>query len=278
MSNGTSIKRIFSQPSFLIAAAVLLVAAIGLNGATAALQLHFKKEAVPLRVKLDDLAGVPSTLGKWVQVSHDEPLDPLTLHTLGSDQFVFRDYVDSTRVKPEKIEEFQGKSTDARASMVMGIQQHDPHAVMRVAVVYYTGLVDTVAHIPDHCMVADGYQPSADPEIIKKELGTYVDGTPRKIEMRFINFEDQSPTQRVSKNVAYFFQVNGEYVNGPLAVRRKLQNLFERRGYYAKVEVSNTVGNQTEAADDMAGLLAELLPRVEQCLPDWKQVQAEPQK
>ena len=35
----------------------------------------------------------------------------------------------------------------------------DMVGVMRAAVTYYTGMVDTVAHIPDRCYVADGFVP-----------------------------------------------------------------------------------------------------------------------
>ena len=34
-------------------------------------------------------------MGPWVQVSIDQPLDPDIEHTLGTDQYIFRDYVDS---------------------------------------------------------------------------------------------------------------------------------------------------------------------------------------
>ena len=36
-----------------------------------------------------------------------------------------------------------------------------PDALVNFAVTYYTGLVDTVAHIPDRCYVADGFEPTS---------------------------------------------------------------------------------------------------------------------
>src|SRR3954453_22764347 len=89
--------RALRQRSFVGAAALLAVAAVGLNAATQAMQLRFRKEAVPLAVpSLDDgRQGIPAKVGRWVQVSVDEPLDHGMQEVLGTNQFVFRDYVDS---------------------------------------------------------------------------------------------------------------------------------------------------------------------------------------
>ena len=84
-------RRLYLQPAFLVAVAVLGVAAAGLNATTQALQVHFKKLPVPLRVKLDDPNnGVASTLGYWRKVTEQVSLNPDLQHELGTDQFVFR--------------------------------------------------------------------------------------------------------------------------------------------------------------------------------------------
>ena len=51
--------RPFRHSGFLIAAAVLLAAAIGLNASVQFLQLHFKKESVPLRISFTDPKAMP---------------------------------------------------------------------------------------------------------------------------------------------------------------------------------------------------------------------------
>jgi hypothetical protein len=93
----------------------------------------------------------------------------------------------------------------------------------------------------------------------------------------------------MNRYVAYFFHCNGGYEPNPVGVRVKLQNLFERHGYYAKVELMTdeparavTVtgpaaeAQKAEAAKkaqaSMADLLASALPEVERCLPDWAAV------
>jgi hypothetical protein len=116
--------------------------------------------------------------------------------------------------------------------------------------------------------------------------GEYADGSPRQVEIQFSAFEDQTGHGRVSRNVGYFFHCNGAYTPSSIGVRGKLQNLFERYGYYAKIEMMTDdpgVGRQRTARDDvtqrsvdaMADLLAVALPGVERCLPDWQQVKAQ---
>jgi hypothetical protein len=89
--------------------------------------------------------------------------------------------------------------------------------------------------------------------------------------------------KRVARNVGYTFHCNGSYANGPFDVRLRLQNLRERYGYYAKVELMtaaslNTaiesgpieVNNRDESMVAMEDFLAVALPEIEKCLPDWK--------
>ena len=97
-------KAAFTSRSFLVAALVLALAAVGLNAATEALQVYFKKQPVALRVRLDDdKAGVPQQLGDWVMVSEQNALDPDVQHSLGTKDFVFRAYVNTAAVPPELL-------------------------------------------------------------------------------------------------------------------------------------------------------------------------------
>ena len=261
------------RPSFLVAAGVLLAAAVGLNTATGALSLYFKKQPVPLPARLDDAErGLARELGPWVAVSKDEPLDADVEHILGTHEYVFRHYLDKRLVGQAVLDEFEGKTSDQRKAMVMAIQQRNPEAVVHVAVTYYTGLADTVAHIPDRCMVADGYEPKT--YVTKSADVDFGGGRVRPVEYRFIHFQDQTGVRREDRSVAYFFHCNGEYDSSPRGVRLKLQNLFERHGYYAKVELMNTSKDEQKADAVMKDLLAHALPDVERCLPDWARVKA----
>jgi hypothetical protein len=296
-------KAAFSSRSFLLAVGVLVVAAVGLNTAARALEMYFKKLPVPLRHRLDDAtAGVPKQLGSWVSVQQTSSLDEDVQHTLGTRDFVFRTYV-NTRVAGEDVvkrlvelgeeaekydESVESEAREKKLKMVewhaalRRVQAANPEAVISLNVTFYTGMVDTVAHVPDRCMVADGYEPK-DTRSEKVVAGAYPDSTPREVEMRVATFEDQTGHGRVARNVAYFFHCNGEYTPNAVDVRGKLQNLFEKYGYYAKVEMmTDDPGRQRDPGDQdaktsksieaMADLLASALPEVERCLPDWHAV------
>ena len=263
-----ALRRAVRQPAFLTVALVLLVAAVSLNGATEFLQLHFKKEKVDLRKKLTE---IPARLGPWQQVTTDMAITHEIEDVLGTKDYIYRFYVDTRRVHPDVLEQFKDKDENTQREMIAVLQSRDPQAVVYAAVTYYSGMVDTVAHIPDRCYVADGYEP-ASYDVVKWSA---LDGRPGDGAARYINFEDQTPSRKsVTKNVAYFFHSNGEYTNDPLGVRRKLQNLFETHGYYAKVELLMVTGDRQGAAGQMNDFLTSALPELENCLPDWKQVKA----
>ncbi len=270
-------RRRFMQPAFVAAVVVLGAAAVGVNAATQAMKVHFKKEAVPLRHQLDDPGtGVASKLGPWVKATEQVTLDPDLQHALGTDRFVFRNYVDTRVVDPARVAELKDKSQEEQERLLGAIRAEHPEAVLNFAVTYYTGLVDRVAHVPDRCMVAGGYEPTSY-EVLPQSFAM-PDGTTRDLQMRFINFEDQTGSRLVPTRVAYFFHSNGGYEDDHVAVRYRLQNLFERHGYYAKIElmsVDPNGGKDTAASlKSMTDFLSHALPEVERCLPDWQAVKA----
>ena len=283
-----SIGRVLKEPAFLVALALLGVAAVGLNAATRAMELHFKKQAVDLSVpRLDDgKQGIPSRLGNWVQATIDEPLDHGLQEVLGTKEFVFRTYVDSRAVPQSDIDWFADKSSSEREARIGQIQAKRPDAVVKLAVTYYTGLVDTVPHIPEKCYVADGFVPAFDPVTREEAFGVRADGSPRNVKYRFLHFQDATNEGRVDRDVAYLFHVNGRYESSNIGVRRELQDLRQRYGYFAKVELMTTAQSRAQSSEEVKtaavaksqaafnDLLSALLPELERCLPDWKKVTA----
>ncbi len=264
---GLSLKRVARQPVFVVAFAILLLAAVSLNAATQFLKLHFKKMPVPLAHSLDD---IPTTLGKWVCVSQDEIADEIE-QELGTKQYIMRYYVNSTALLPGELKQFDGKNSKDRGKVLndlrMKYKTKLDHAIISFAVTYYTGKADTVAHIPERCYTADGYEPSrAETETWDVKTKQTPDG---KLDLRYITFDDQTATASVKKNVAYTFHVNGGYNSDPTRVRMALQNLFERYGYYTKVEMMVQDQDPDAARAAMQDFLTSALPQVERCLPDW---------
>jgi hypothetical protein len=302
--SASPLKAAFSSRGFLIAVGVLALAAVGLNTAAEALEVYFKKQPVPLRHALDDeKAGVPLEMANWVSVQQTSSLNEDIQHTLGTREFVFRTYVNAAVAGREAVDRLVKLGREVEALEVQEgadpklkaakanewggtlrrLQAEHPEAVMSFNVTYYTGMVDTVAHVPERCMVADGFEPR-NPQIITVVAGKYPDGSPREVRVAFSTFEDQTGHGRVSRNVAYFFHCNGGYEPSPVGVRGKLQNLFERHGYYAKVELMTddpakpeSRGAKKEDApqksiDAMTDILTAALPEIERCLPDWGEV------
>ena len=281
------------RPTFVLVLLVLFLGAVGINAATSAMQLHFRKEAMPLRAP-EGLAALPLEVGSWVCVPEVHTVNPDLAHDLGTNQYVFRTYVDTAAVLPgsasgtpiisrDEVLKMDGLSDRDRWARLTDVRSKNPNAVLSLAVTYYTGKVDTVPHVPDRCYVADGFEPSVY-ETKEWELGKYPTGAERRVPVRFIDFEDQTAREQQNRCVTYFFHANGEYNDSPLVVRQKLQSLFERYGYFAKIEVMTLLpvrqGPTSEkaarheqdrqaAAAAMQRFLTAALPPVEKLLPDW---------
>jgi len=283
-------KQLMKRPSFLIVFLVLLTGAVGLNGATTAFKLFFRKEALPLRAK-EGLAALPEHLGKWVCVPEVHTMDADTAHELGTDMYVFRDYVDTGALSgdgkpvatPEEVLALKSLTPAERAHELNKIRAKNNNAVLSLAITYYTGKVDTVPHVPDRCYVADGFQPSAY-RTYKWNLGKYAGGADRSVPVRFIDFEDQTARGAQNRCVTYFFHANGKYEEDPNQVRLRLQHLTEKYAYFAKIEVMTLLpprpgalegdplkeGDRKAASLAMQQSLTTILPEVEKLLPDPK--------
>ena len=271
----TSVKRLLKQPSFLVAFAVLLLAAVGLNAATKFMQLHFKKQPVPLAHSLDN---VPPLVGTWINVLKDQLADDME-QELGTDKYIMRIYLNTSQVDRADVAAFDDPKLDNKERLMMLGKLRDKFkgrldgAIISLGVTYYTGKADTVAHIPERCYTADGYEPTdAQTESWDVRSKQSADG---KLDVRYVSFEDQAGTARVKRNVAYLFHVNGGYTADPKVVRIALQNLTQKYGYYSKVELmiqDNATDGREKARESMQNFLTYVLPEVEKCLPDWSKL------
>jgi hypothetical protein len=315
------------QPMFLIVSGILLLSAIAFNGFVWNLKLHFKKDAV---AQPREFREMPPMMGHWLQVSQDDKLDKETEDVLGTENYIYRDYVqidragadlvaylasspDLTGATPQSADvslnpdaqraadaarakfnssslaeqtamitsALQGRTASERRTVVSRLEvKNHSGDVIHLGLTYYTGLVDTVAHIPDRCYIADGYEPSSY-TVPTWNLGPDSAGNYFPLAVRLISFDDATGNNRVSKCVAYVFHANGQYESDPLGVRQRLEDLTERYGYYAKIElmvmvpsVSDAEGNKNvaNASSAMADFLSAARPEIEACFPDWSQL------
>jgi hypothetical protein len=260
----------------VVIAGILAMAAIGLNTAVQAMGVYFKKEPVALRKPVTSL---PNKLGPYLLISTDQPMESAQEHVLGTKDYFTRFYVDTRLLSPETMKalESDDKATRDRARLIAQNEGREGLIVFHTA--YYTGMVDTVAHIPENCMVGGGFDPDKPKTIQLPVWDTPRDGS-NLLQLKYIEFtqRDQADINQVSRyNVAYFFKVNGSYESdATTGVRKRLQNLTERFGYYCKIELKTLHGARTQVAQDrMADFLRYLMPEMEQILPDWAQVNAD---
>ena len=262
----TSPLRAFRHIGFLISAAVLLVAAIGLNASVAKLKLHFKKESVPLRKSFASAEPIPVILGPWVQVAREEVLNADMLASLATNEFLFCHYIDSSKFgkTPQQIQkDFAGKNLKQQRDDVERLIHERPSGVIQFYLTHYTGKADTVAHIPERCYVGSGFDP------LNPESDTWkIDG--RQLPVRHVTFQHQTASQRAC-DVVYFFHTNGHYESDSLKVRATLQDLLARYGYYTKAELMCGTSKRELSVPAMKDFLARALPAFEEALPDWNQ-------
>jgi hypothetical protein len=268
MSLSTSLRKALTQRGFIVTAIVLGLAAVGLNGATSYMKLSFQKLPVELRRPVET---IPATLGPWRQVMRDERLMPEIEEALGTQKYIMRFYYDTRRITPAQFEDAQRRADAGQGHIIELVRRLDPSAVINFAVTYYTGMVDTVAHVPDRCYTASGYEPESK-ETIRWKLFPDRPAELADVSMCFTAFADPSSSGSVPTNVGYLFHTNGEYRSDPIEVRVKLQNLREKYGYYAKVELMTVTPNKQQAAETMRDFLFYALPEVEKVLPDWEAV------
>jgi hypothetical protein len=260
----------FRQKGFLVAFVIFLLAAVGLNAAINFGGLEFRKERVELQ---RDLNTIPEALGPW-QMLNDERMSEEVEHALGTKVYIQRQYVD-TRIVPKAQVEAARKLTDERARR-MAIHEmmvKYPKAVISFHIPYYTGMADTVAHVPERCYVANGQDPE-NPDTVRMPVFKGVANRKPDLQVRYVEFRDRDRTTSSVSNVMYVFQVNGAYESDSLGgVRARMQDIFQKYVYYAKIELMLHMPDDAKGAQAvMADFLTYAMPEVEKCLPDWKAV------
>lgn len=289
--------RALSNPAFLAALLTMTAAAIGMQSAIDYFKIHLRKKPIyadpipgpdgkPIpRV----LAAIPTETEHFVRVGNrDEIVQAEMLETLGTDNYL-------TRLYAEK------NPPDGQ-----------PPRRIQLHLAYYTGMIDTVPHVPDRCFVGGGmsilggpwtvpvplstqnWLPSTagGPELegrlyttrLSNQYSTAIRGqrvhlprdlTPtRPLELRITEFGGPKVPRLLA---GYFFVANGGWVSSAEGVRLLAFDLREDYAYYLKVQVaSNDVSSKEELASLAGALLDDLLGEIMTCVPDWTRVKRAP--
>lgn len=256
------------KPAPLIAAiAVLGVSAAALGAVIRVLDLHLTKLAIhpPDNAQFRTLdAEYPG----WVRVGEDQILSADIVDELGTSNYLSRTYLNTEN--PQKP------------------------LVLNVHFAYYTGMLDTVPHVPERCMVGNGWDLSGDSKIVDVPLDLsrfpidtsldpavygeirMADGWKRlpedlsKLKMRVTRFVHRNGGEMYA---GYFFFANGK--NTPTAdnVRLMAFQLQDDYAYFAKLQFSSFDATSAEQLAQMtAELLNEMLPDIADRLPNWVDV------
>ncbi|MBZ0172334.1 MAG: hypothetical protein K8E66_08150, partial [Phycisphaerales bacterium] len=134
-------------PAFFVALAILVVSAVGFGRVISAYGFHLRKEAIlPPDGRL--LINIPTESESWVQEGPDDIMDAEVLETLGTENTVSRVYIEKNPADPS-----------------------NPRAINFHAA-YYTGMIDTVPHVPDRCFVGGGLQKSSTSVVLDLPMDT----------------------------------------------------------------------------------------------------------
>ncbi len=285
---GVRVPRAAARPArlglaFGIALAILGGSAAGIQGAINAFRLHLQK--MPIYAPEGRVVrALPAETEQWVRVGADSSLDAETELVLGTENHVTRTYVEKRPVNPEQ-----------------------PRAI-QVHAAYYTGMIDTVPHVPERCFTGAGLllvdgpwivdvpldmsdwtlHPDAEPgeEVLSTRLSNEFSSGGKGMRVRLPRgLTPDRPLQlRVSKYVGpdgtamfagYFFLANGGWVSSAEDVRLLAFNLTNDYAYYMKVQVNSAqAASKEELAAAAGSLLSDLLGELMRCVPDWVEVEA----
>ncbi|MEM1211710.1 MAG: exosortase/archaeosortase family protein [Planctomycetota bacterium] len=237
------------------------------------------KQSVPLR---DNIKAVSPDAGPWQEVFEEPALPSDIVKELGTQDYFMRHYRDTRVEQPAGYRYAQDGSAQILA----------PNSHARVHIAYYTGLPDSVPHVPDRCYMAAGLRPAGretitlrlDPDratpaegggyLIETDSGEPIYVPTLEVPATLFNYNDVNRPELGNRQVIYFFVSNGEFAAGPAGVRRLSYDPTDLYAYYCKVEVQIVMPGEEDATQTTNDFISHFLPEVMRILPDWREVEA----
>lgn len=264
-----------ARKALIVTVVTLLASGLGFRVVVANLNAFLEKKPVKLRAQL---TAIPAQLGEWESVAGDQVLTAEVVEELGTNDYLNRTYLRD---------------------------RHTP--ALSIDMAYYTGLIDSVPHVPDRCLVVGGFQILDGPHNIPLEFDTSAyrrDDKSHKrakeryrtttflhhltaepitvrmpvgdLELRLTEFQSpDNPDARIY--AGYFFMANGVTTPNPLGVRQFAFDLTVKYAYYAKIQFTAIGPSDFDPEDFVAlvtDILPDLLPEIMRCLPDWSEVES----
>lgn len=285
MNRWASTTRALRNPAFVVCLVVLVGGGAAFRSTIAALKFQLTKRPIEAELKLPSL---PLQTERWKSVS-DKQESAEMLEVLGTQNYVTRAYV--------RIEDAANPSAD----------------IVELHAAYYTGMIDTVPHVPDRCLVGAGFTitgatrnvplsldlsswtpittAEGHPALSRRSYRTRdaigPDGLERKVLIRpqvilpdgietaeLRVTEFATPHGGMKLQAGYFFIANGGIASSAEQVRALAFDLRADYAYYLKVQFSGSFDSAEDLAVAASDLLNEILPDLMLCAPDWHAVQA----
>ncbi len=262
----------------------VIVGAVLLGGAGIALSaviqtrgLHLKKLEInaPEGRKLHTL---PDVFPTWQKIGQNHEMSAEAIAELGTENFLTAAY----------------ECTD--------VPEGQPRPRLEVHLTYYTGMIDTVPHVPERCLVAAGIQQTGTPVLVpvpldfdrltknaevEAQAGDEVIWEGRsptmfrrinlpagleKLQMRVTPFKDNQGRVLFS---GYFFVTNGQTVPSADDIKLRAFRLSDDYAYFTKIQFTSVMLESPEELGKLAGrFLDEVFPDLMYRMPDWVEVKA----
>lgn len=273
--------RISSLIAYTATLALLVGSAAALKATLDAFNFHIYKEAIRPANGLT-LLSMPAEVEGFTLLYESPPLSKEIENTLGTTNYLSRTYTENEpRVEDERRRSFEFHTA------------------------YYTGMIDTVPHVPERCFVGSGAYNidgkkgrtvrvpldmsrfTPDPDVDQTIHGVILRGRtsphsknpgvrvrmPRDLENLTMNVTRFVDEQGNRLHAGYFFVANGGSVPRAGDVRSLAFNNQATHAYYLKVQFSSSdVEDADELAELIAAFLNETLPDLMRRVPDWVDV------
>ncbi|HBS30021.1 MAG TPA: hypothetical protein DEB06_11380 [Phycisphaerales bacterium] len=267
--------------AMVLVLALLSTSAVALGLVLRSLNIQLRKQPIEARdgLKFHTLpSSFPTDRPRWVQEGADEIMSAEGIETLGTSNYVSRWYRKEDGTPGERAER---------------VQLH---------CAYYTGMIDTVPHVPERCIVGGGMEIAGPTRAVRVPLdlsrlvpdpdqraddprgrilmGRSVQSLSRvrlprgieNLEMMITPFRDRRSERMIY--AGYFFIANGGVVGSANDVRLLAFRLEDDYAYYAKVQFMSVSADSAEAlAKTAAEVLDDLLPDIMRRVPDWTEVE-----
>lgn len=268
------------EPAFLVASLTLAIGAVSLYFAIESASIYLTKLEIHARSGLK-VMSLPIETANWIRVGTDHIESAEIIDELDTDEYLTRTYEEKSR------------------------ENGKPPRRVQLHVAYYTGMIDTVPHVPDRCFIGGGFQEGGHkasiPITLDDSTWMRVDDVreswkgqvftmkasndygetggaritlprnPHDIRMRVMDFVDNRREQTLY--AGYFFIANGGTVDRAEGVRMLAFDLSDDYAYYLKVQVTSQMVDSLEELGEVASsLINDLIGDIMYCLPDWVEV------